>query len=119
MSRISDYHSIVNPYAERNISFKNDKGDIFSITADELKSELSKFIDLQYSSMTYDKIELRKEYLKKELDKKLNEFELSLRQHVENKLDKITEKIIGNITDRVFEDRVKNEVKERLKNLEL
>jgi hypothetical protein len=42
-----------------------------------------------------------------------------LRQHVENKLDKITEKIIGNITDRVFEDRVKKEVKERLKNLEI
>jgi hypothetical protein len=119
MSKVSIYNSIINPYAERNISFQNDKGDIFSITADELKNELSKFIDLQYSSMTYDKIELRKEYLKKELDKKLNEFELSLRQHIDNKLNKITEKIIDNITDRVFEDRVKREVKERLKNLEL
>lgn len=118
MSRIS-YNSTLNPYSERNISFQNDKGDIFFITANELRDELSKFIDLQYSSMTYDKIELRKEYLKRELDKKLNEFEVSLRQHVENKLDKITENIINNITDRVFEDRVKKEVKERLKNLGL
>jgi hypothetical protein len=108
-----------NSYSERNISFQSDKGDIFFITANELRGELSKFIDLQYSSMTYEKIELRKEYLKRELDKKLNEFELSLRQHVENKLDKITEKVIDNITDRVFEDRVKKEVKERLKNLEI
>jgi len=108
-----------NSYSERNISFQSDKGDIFFITANELRDELSKFIDLQYSSMTYEKIELRKEYLKRELDKKLNGFELSLRQHVENKLDKITEKVIDNITDRVFEDRVKKEVKERLKNLEI
>ena len=108
-----------NSYSERNISFQSDKGDIFFITANEFRDELSKFIDLQYSSMTYDEIELRKEHLKKELDKKLNEFELSLRQHVENKLYKITEKIIDNITDRVFEDRVKKEVKERLKNLEI
>ena len=117
--RAINYNSIDNPYSERNISFQGDKGNIFFITANELRDELSKFIDLQYSSMTYAEIELRKEHLKRKLDKKLNEFELSLRQHVENKLDKITEKIIGNITDRVFEDRVKKEVKERLKKLEI
>jgi len=42
-----------NSYSERNISFQSDNGDIFFITANELRDELSKFIDLQYSSMTY------------------------------------------------------------------
>lgn len=111
-------NSIINAYSERNISFQNDKGDVFFITADELRAELGKFIDLQFSSMTYEEIELKKQHLKKELDKKLNEFEISLRQHVENKLNKITEKVIDSVTNRVFEDRVKKEVKERLKKLE-
>lgn len=116
MSRLDK--SIINAYSERNISFENKNGDIFFITADELRSELSKFIDLQFSSMTYDEIELKKEQLRKQFDKKLNEFELSLKQHVEDKINKITQSVIANVTDRVFEDRVKKEVKQILKKLE-
>jgi hypothetical protein len=109
---------IYNPYSKRNISFENQNGDVFFITSEELRQELGKFIDLQFSSMTYDEIELKKEYLKKELNKKINEFELSMKQHIEDKINKITQTVITNITDRVFEERVKKEVKERLKNLE-
>lgn len=87
------------------------------ITPVELKEELSKFIDLHFSSMTNDEIECKKEYLKRELDEKLNEFELSLRQHVDNKINKITQEVIENVMSRTFEERIKQEVKKRLKKL--
>lgn len=105
------------PFEKKTISFENQKGDTMVITPVELKEELGKFIDLQFSSMTSDEIECKKEYLKRELDKKLNEFELSLRQHVDNKINKITQEVIENVMSRTFEERVKQEVKKRLKKL--
>lgn len=105
------------PFEKKTISFENQKGDTMVITPVELKEELGKFIDLHFSSMTSDEIECKKEYLKRELDKKLNEFELSLRQHVEDKINKITQEVIENVMNRTFEERVKKEVKQRLKKL--
>jgi hypothetical protein len=105
------------PFQKKTISFENQKGDTMVITPVELKEELDKFIDLHFSSMTSDDIETKKEYLKRELDIKLNEFELSLRQHVDNKITKITQDIIENVMSRTFEERVKQEVKKRLKKL--
>lgn len=67
--------------------------------------------------MTTEDLERKKEYLKRELDKKLNEFELSLRQHVDNKINKITQEVIESVMSRTFEERVKQEVKRRLKKL--
>ena len=105
------------PFEKKTISFENEKGDTMVITPVELKEELNKFIDLHFSSMTTEDLERKKEYLKRELDKKLNEFELSLRQHVENKINKITQEVIENVMSRTFEERVKQEVKQRLKKL--
>lgn len=108
------------PFEKKTISFENQKGDTMVISPVELKEELNKFIDLHFSSMTRmtsDEIECKKEYLKRELDKKLNEFELSLRQHVDNKINKITQEVIENVMSRTFEERVKQEVKKRLKKL--
>lgn len=105
------------PFEKKTISFENQKGDTMVISPVELKEELNKFIDLHFSSMTSDEIECKKEYLKRELDKKLNEFELSLRQHVDNKINKITQEVIENVMSRTFEERVKQEVKKRLKKL--
>jgi len=87
------------------------------ITPIELKEELNKFIDLQFASMTSEDLERKKEYIKRELDRQLNNFEVSLRQHVEDKINKITQNVIESVTSRVFEDKVKQEVKQRLKKL--
>jgi len=125
MARISDLSSYndlrINdkwlPFEKKTISFENEKGDTMVITPIELKEELNKFIDLHFSSMTTEDLEEKKEYLKCELDKKLNEFELSLRQHVDNKINKITQEVIESVMSRTFEERVKQEVKRRLKKL--
>ena len=125
MARISDLSSYndlrINdkwlPFEKKTISFENEKGDTMVITPIELKEELNKFIDLHFSSMTTEDLERKKKYLKRELDKKLNEFELSLRQHVDNKINKITQEVIESIMSRTFEERVKQEVKKRLKKL--
>ena len=125
MARISDLSSYndlrINdkwlPFEKKKISFENEKGDTMVITPIELKEELNKFIDLHFSSMTTEDLERKKEYLKRELDKKLNEFELSLRQHVDNKINKITQEVIESVMSRTFEERVKQEVKRRLKKL--
>jgi len=125
MARISDLSSYndlrINdkwlPFEKKTISFENEKGDTMVITPIELKEELNKFIDLHFSSMTTEDLERKKEYLKRELDKKLNEFELSLRQHVDNKINKITQEVIESVMSRTFEERVKQEVKRRLKKL--
>ena len=122
ISNLNEYNELrINdkwlPFEQKTISFENEKGDTMVITPVELKEELNRFIDLHFSSMTSEDIERKKEYLKRELDRKLNEFELSLKQHVENKINKITQEVIENVMSRTFEDRVKQEVKQRLKKL--
>jgi hypothetical protein len=126
MARICDYLSRYNtlrvndtfsPFEEKTISFENHQGETMLITPIELKEELNKFIDLQFASMTSEDLERKKEYIKRELDRQLNNFEVSLRQHVEDKINKITQNVIESVTSRVFEDKVKQEVKQRLKKL--
>jgi hypothetical protein len=102
---------------QSTITFENQKGETMLVTPVELKEELNKFIDLQFASMTSEDIERKKEYIKRELDRQLNIFETSLRQHVEDKINKITQNVIESVTTRVFEDRVKQEVRQRLKKL--
>ena len=125
MARLSDlrgYNDIridghVSAIEQKTISFENQSGETLVITPYELKEELNKFIELYFSSMTSEDIEKKKENIKRELDRKLVEFELSLKQHVEDKINKITEKVIESTLNRVFEDKVKEEVKGRIKKL--
>jgi hypothetical protein len=105
------------PTENKTISFENQKGETMLVTPVELKEELNKFIDLQFASMTSEDIERKKEYIKRELDRQLNIFETSLKQHVEDKINKITQNVIESVTTRVFEDRVKQELKQKLKKL--
>jgi hemerythrin-like domain-containing protein len=99
------------------VKFTNTYGDEMVITPKELKEELHKFIDQELLSQTQSDIERKKEYLKKEVDKQLNQFETSLKRHIEDKLNNITERIIESVLERVFEDKVKQEVKRRLNKL--
>jgi hypothetical protein len=115
--RLGDISDTWAPIGQSTISFENQKGDTMLVTPVELKEELNKFIDLQFASMTSEDIERKKEYIKRELDRQLNIFETSLRQHVEDKINKISQNVIESVTTRAFEDRVKQEVKQRLKKL--
>jgi len=99
------------------VKFTNTYGDEMVITPKELKEELHKFIDQELLSQSQGDIERKKEYLKKEVDKQLNQFETSLKRHIEDKLNNITERIIESVLERVFEDKVKQEVKRRLNKL--
>jgi hypothetical protein len=111
---LSDSIQIVN---NDFVKFTNTYGDEMVITPKELKEELHKFIDQELLSQTQCDIERKKEYLKKEVDKQLNQFETSLKRHIEDKLNNITERIIESVLERVFEDKVKQEVKRRLNKL--
>lgn len=104
-------------YDNSSVKFTNSYGDDIVIKPKELKEELHKFINQELLSQTQDDIENKKVYLKKEIDKKLNDFESSLYKHIEDKINKITEKVIESTLNRVFEDKVKEEVKRRLKKL--
>lgn len=126
MARISDLNayndfrkpeSLWEPIEKRTFKFENQKGDEIIITPQELRSELHKFIDNELLSQSQEDIERKREYLKRAIDKQLNEFELSLKRHIEDKINKITETIIERSMERVFEDRVKQEVKNRIKKL--
>jgi hypothetical protein len=126
MARLSNLHdfnglrkpdSIWEPIEKRTFKFENKKGDEIIITPQELREELHKFIDSQLLSQTQEDIETKREYLKRAIDKQLNEFEHSLKRHIDDKINKITETIIERTMERAFEDRVKQEVKQRLKKL--
>jgi F0F1-type ATP synthase membrane subunit b/b' len=113
----SRYDSVLTPINGDFLTFENKKGEEIVITPKELREELHKFIDQELLSQTQSDIERKKEYLKKEVDKQLNQFETSLKRHIEDKLNNITEKIIESVLERVFEDKVKQEVKRRLNKL--
>lgn len=103
--------------SKESIKFTNSNGDDVIISPIELKEELHKFIDQELLSQTQGDVERKKEYLKREVDKQLNQFETSLKRHIEDKLNNITERIIESVFERVFEDKVKQEVKRRLNKL--
>lgn len=115
--RDNDADFIGYDYDNSSVKFTNSYGDDIVIKPKELKEELHKFIDQELLSQTQDDIENKKVYLKKEIDKKLNDFESSLYKHIEDKINKISEKVIESTLNRVFEDKVKEEVKRRLKKL--
>jgi hypothetical protein len=96
---------------------KNIKGDDIIITPKELREELHNFIDNELLSQTQEEIEKKRKSLKLIIDNQLNEFEVSLKRHVNEKITKITEEIIERTMERVFEDRVKQEVRMRIKKL--
>ena len=103
--------------SKESIKFTNSNGDDVIISPIELKEELHKFIDQELLSQTQGDVERKKEYFKREVDKQLNQFETSLKRHIEDKLNNITERIIESVLERVFEDKVKQEVKRRLNKL--
>jgi hypothetical protein len=103
--------------SKESIKFTNSNGDDVIISPIELKEELHKFIDQELLSQTQCDVERKKEYFKREVDKQLNQFETSLKRHIEDKLNNITERIIESVLERVFEDKVKQEVKRRLNKL--
>ncbi len=114
--RVDNIFTPINSSRE-SVKFTNSKGDDIVISPTELREELHKFIDQELLSQTQSDIERRKEYLKREVDKQLNQFETSLKRHVEDKLNSITEKVIESVLERVFEEKVKQEVKRRLNKL--
>jgi hypothetical protein len=99
------------------VKFTNNYGDEMVITPKELKQELHKFIDQELLSQTQEDIERKREYLKREIDKRLTEFETSLKRHIEDKLNKITETIIESALSRVVEEKVNQKVNEKIKQI--
>jgi Ni,Fe-hydrogenase maturation factor len=99
------------------VKFTNSYGDDMVITPKELREELHKFIDQELLSQTQEDIERKREYLKREIDKRLAEFETSLKRHIDDKIDKITETIIESALSRVVEERVNQRVNEKIKQI--
>jgi hemerythrin-like domain-containing protein len=99
------------------VKFTNSYGDDMVITPKELKEELHKFIDQELLSQTQEDIERKREYLKREIDKRLAEFETLMKRHIDDKIDKITETIIESALSRVVEERVNQRVNEKIKQI--
>ena len=111
---LSDSIQIVN---NDFVTFTNTYGHEMVITPIELKEELHNFIDQELLSQTREDVERKREYLKKEIDRRLNEFETSLKRHIDDKIDKITETIIESALSRVVEERVNQRVNEKIKQI--
>ena len=99
------------------VKFTNSYGDDMVITPKELREELHKFIDQELLSQTQEDIERKREYLKREIDKRLAEFETLMKRHIDDKIDKITETIIESALSRVVEERVNQRVNEKIKQI--
>ncbi len=99
------------------ISFENENGDIMVFTPQEAKEVLERYIHEELELHSDEVAKQKKSEIEERISFKLKQIENSLLQHVDDKLNKITEKILTLTIDRVVNEEVERRVAEKLKKL--
>ncbi len=114
MARISDIQRYNNARKDKadfeTLKFQNDEGDVMVVKPQEVRDVLHDFIESEFGSMS----ETTKVQIKERLDFKLKQVENSLFEHINDKILKITEKIMERTINRVIEEEVNKRVNEKL-----
>jgi hypothetical protein len=97
----------------QTLKFENNKGEVMVVKPQEVKDVLHLFIDNELSSLG-DDIKIR---LKEKFEFRIKQVEISLQQHIEQKLLNTTERIIEKTIDRIIEEEVNKRVLQKLEKI--
>lgn len=112
---ISDTGNISNSFGSISNTFKfeNKDGDKIVITPLELKEHIFDFITNEVDLYADETIKLYTNQLKGRLDVQISKIE----EHINNKINKMTEDIISTTTNRLIQEEVNRRVDEKLRKI--
>ena len=100
-----------------SISFANKNGDVMVFTPAEAKEELKKYIEEELNLYGDEKVKDCRIKLQERINFRMNQFEVALIQHIDNKINNITEHIVATTTNRMIEKEVERRLEAKLKKL--
>jgi hypothetical protein len=101
----------------QTLKIKNVKDETILMTADDLKAVMIEYLTNEMDFFNEGISKKNKLKLEERLNFKLKQFEIAMIRHIDDKLNKITEKIVSTCTDRVINEEVEKRFEEKLKNL--
>ena len=96
-----------------SIKFENKNGDVLVYTPKEAKYVLQEYINDEMNLFADEVVKTNKIIIEQRLNFKLKQLEVSLLQHIDEKLMKITEKML----ELTIERKINEEVEKKLKKL--
>ena len=119
---LSDYNQTRKRLAELNIdedaiSFENKNGDLIVVKPKEIKEVIREYFNEEMELYTDETIINHRFQVITNVDKKMGEFEHKMEQHINDKIDSLTERIMETIISRVIEDEVTKRVDIKLKQI--
>jgi hypothetical protein len=121
MARISDIQRYNNTRKDatrdkadfETLRFENENGEVMVVKPHEVRDVLHDFIESEIGSLG----DAMKNQIKDKLDFKLKQIEISLNQHINEKILNITEKILEKTIDRVVETEINRRVQQKLEKI--
>ena len=102
---------------EDTISFENKKGDLIVVKPKEIKEVIKDYFNEELELYTDEVIMNSKFEVVTNVSKKMETFERRMEQHINDKIDSLTERIMEAILSRVIEDEVTKRVDNKLKQI--
>jgi uncharacterized FlaG/YvyC family protein len=99
------------------MKIKTLEDEIILFTKAEARDALIQYIDEELDFMTTGLTKLKVKEIEDAVNKRLDNFERSLKDHIDNKINSITEKIIEVSTTNIIEQRVNERLTEKLEKL--
>lgn len=113
MARLPDIN-IFNEERVKAIKIKTLVDDAMVLTVDETKAILRDFINDELSFFAEDTTKQRRIEVEERLNFKLKSFENSMLRHIDDRLDKITERIVELTMNRLIEQEVETRLNQKL-----
>lgn len=99
------------------MKIKTIEDDIILFTKAEARDALIEYIDEELDFISHGVTQRRVNNIIEDVDRRLRSFEMKLENHISDKINAITERIISNATSRIVEERVNEKLNEKLKKL--
>ena len=93
------------------LRFENKDGEVMVVKPQEVRDVLHDFIESEIGFLG----DAMKNQIKERLEFKIKQIEYSLKEHIENKINTLTEKILEKTIDRIVEEEVNRRVLEKIK----
>lgn len=100
-----------------SIKFENKNGDVLVYTPKEAKYVLQEYINEELNLFADDVVKTNKIVMEQRINFKLKQLEISLLQHIDEKLMKITEKMLELTIERKINEEVEKRLEEKLKKI--
>jgi hypothetical protein len=116
MARISDLNSFNIGRRDNDfetLKFENKEGDVMIVKPQEVRDVLNDYLTSEINSLGDD----IKSRIKDQLDFKIKQVENKLTDHIEDKILRLTERILDKTINRVIEDEVNRRVMAKLEKI--